>query len=378
MRGSPHLHALIWTSDCPKLTNNSIEEYVQYVDKHVQACLPDKDNAPELHELVKTYQKHTHSRTCRKYRNTQCRIHFGQFFTNQTIVAEPLSTDLTADAREEILWKRNAILTSVKEKINEVLDPSNPNYDPNLNNKHVLDSAGISETSYYWALSISGDSDHGLHLKRSVDSCFINNYFIAGIKGFSANVGLQPFFNHYKCLTYVCSYFSKDETECSQAIVNSQEKQAPADLGPPSNHQGPILHLMVHNQPLEISDDAPCESVRSLNDKQRSAYDIVLKWCREKIIKNLNSLKPEIVEPNYFFVTGGAGAGNSHSKKQFIILQWKFSNKEAQIQSYCQSYWWLLLSSFKSTSAITERYAHRPTVLYFVLVRYFTSLKYAH
>ena len=91
-----------------------------------------------------------------------------------------------------------------------------------------------------------------------------------------------------------------------------QFQQAPADLGPPSNHQGPILHLMVHNQPLEISDDAPCESVRSLNDKQRSAYDIVLKWCREKIIKNLNSLKPEIVEPNYFFVTGGAGAGNSH------------------------------------------------------------------
>ena len=90
-----------------------------------------------------------------------------------------------------------------------------------------------------------------------------------------------------------------------------QFQQSPADIGPSSNHQRSILHLMVHNQPLEISDDALRESVRCLNDKQRSAYNIVLKWCREKI-KNLNNLKPQIVELNYLFVTGGAGAGKSH------------------------------------------------------------------
>ena len=31
----------------------------------------------------------------------------------------------------------------------------------------------------------------------------------------------QPVFNHYKCITYVCSYLLKDETECSQAIINA-------------------------------------------------------------------------------------------------------------------------------------------------------------
>ena len=61
-----------------------------------------------------------------------------------------------------------------------------------------------------------------------MDSCFINNYFVAGIKGFAANVDLQPVFNHYKCITYVCSYFTKDETECSQAIMNAV-KEARAD-----------------------------------------------------------------------------------------------------------------------------------------------------
>ena len=90
MRGSPHLHALIWTSDCPRLTSENKDAYVEFIDKHVQANLPSEKNEPELHDLVKTYQKHNHSRTCRKYKNVACRFNFGQFFTKKTLVAEPI------------------------------------------------------------------------------------------------------------------------------------------------------------------------------------------------------------------------------------------------------------------------------------------------
>ena len=79
-------------------------------------------------------------------------------------------------------------------------------------------------------MSISGDSDYELHLKPPPDSCFINNYFIAGIKAFAANVDLQPVFNHYKCVTYICSYFSKDENECSQAITNAAKEAKQSNL----------------------------------------------------------------------------------------------------------------------------------------------------
>lgn len=95
------------------------------------------------------------------------------------------------------------------------------NYNPNITEEEILCSVGTTAEEYYSALSVSPDSDYDLHLKRPLDSCFINNYFKAGIKGFRANVDLQPVFNHYKCITYVCSYFTKDETECSQAIVNA-------------------------------------------------------------------------------------------------------------------------------------------------------------
>ena len=120
--------------------------------------------------------------------------------------------------------RRNEILCAVKQKINEYVDPSKPRYDSNITADDLLASCKVSMEDYKWALAISADSDFELHLKRPIDSCFINNYFEAGIKGFRANVDLQPVFNYYKCITYVCSYFSKDETECSQAILSAAKE----------------------------------------------------------------------------------------------------------------------------------------------------------
>ena len=230
MRGSPHLHALIWKSDCPKLAAETKDDYVEYIDKHVQAFLPSQTDDPELHELVKTYQKHNHSKTCRKYKNINCRFNFGQFFSKQTIVAEPLDNNMNEEVRNRVLVRRKEVLSLVKQKIDEVLNPSKDNYDNTLTDTEVLKSVGISEDEYYRALSISPDSDFDICLKRPVDSCFINNYFVAGLKGFAANVDLQPVFNHYKCITYVCSYFTKDETECSQAIVNAAREAKSSNM----------------------------------------------------------------------------------------------------------------------------------------------------
>ena len=83
-------------------------------------------------------------------------------------------------------------------------------------------------------------------------------------------------------------------------LVSSSETENHSNLG-----------MITYNQPTEISDDKLRECVRSLNKKQRYAYDIILTWCRSKM-KNMNSLKPEEVKPIHLFITGGAGAGKSH------------------------------------------------------------------
>ena len=128
MRSCPHLHALIWTSDCPELTHDTKEAYIHFIDEHVQSCLPDRSQDPDqLHELVKTYQKHSHSKTCRKYKNIKCRFNFGHFFTSKTIVAEPLSDDLNPEEKTSTIDRQKEILRLVKAKIDEVLNPSKAN-----------------------------------------------------------------------------------------------------------------------------------------------------------------------------------------------------------------------------------------------------------
>ena len=152
------------------------------------------------------------------------------FLTKRTVVAEPLSDELDEEVKTNMLTRRNEILSLVKDKVDKVLNPNKSPYNTTKSEKEILSSLGITEERYYWALSVSHDSDFDLHLKRPLDSCFINNFFLAGVKGFRANVDLQPIFNHYQCVTYVCSYFTKDETECSHAILNAAKETKDSNM----------------------------------------------------------------------------------------------------------------------------------------------------
>ena len=95
-----------------------------------------------------------------------------------------------------------------------------------------------------------------------------------------------------------------DETESFNESLPQHLASNPESVQPSSG-------ISSYNQPLEISNDDLRKTVRSLNNKQRYAYDVVLSWCRNKMA-NLNTLKPSKVDPIHVFVTGGGGAGKSH------------------------------------------------------------------
>ena len=82
----------------------------------------------------------------------------------------------------------------------------------------VLEEINITEEEYKSVLQISDDQDFQLHFKRPTDSCFVNNYFDVGLKAWEANIDIQPVCNYCKAITYICSYLSKEEDECSQAM----------------------------------------------------------------------------------------------------------------------------------------------------------------
>ena len=82
-------------------------EYLQYIDHILKAQLPDIENEPELYQLVKTYQIHSHSNSCRRYKNVDCRYSFGLFFAENTIITEPLPDDMLEEEKLTKLKKRN-------------------------------------------------------------------------------------------------------------------------------------------------------------------------------------------------------------------------------------------------------------------------------
>ena len=122
-------------------------------------------------------------------------------------------------------WRRN-IIEKVKEYIDtnlylaktNIIDPQKENYQLPPTKDCILSDLTITCKDYYDAVSVSKDSDYERHLIRVPNSCFVNNYFEEGLMAWQANMDIQPVFNEYKAVTYMCSYFSKSEDQCSASI----------------------------------------------------------------------------------------------------------------------------------------------------------------
>ena len=127
VRGSPHIHSFLWVPDAPILTSKNKEEYIAFMDGIIRCELPEKESEPELYEKVMTYQMHTHSKSCRKYKNKKCRYSYGRFFTDHTIIAEPLPEYMSQEEKAEKLNHRKNILDKVKNYIDDNLCPKYKN-----------------------------------------------------------------------------------------------------------------------------------------------------------------------------------------------------------------------------------------------------------
>ena len=155
----------------------------------MKAQLHDIDTEPELYQLVKTYLFHSHSKSCRKNKNVDCRYSFFRFFSEKTIIAEPLQDDILETEKLTKIQKRNKILNKVKSYIGTNLDPSKvnilkpekPNFVKPMEIRDILQHLKIVETDYYNTLSVSTDSDFQVHFKRQTNSCFMNNYYAEGL-----------------------------------------------------------------------------------------------------------------------------------------------------------------------------------------------------
>ena len=93
-------------------------------------------------------------------------------------------------------------------KKQNILDPRKEKFVVMPTISEILQQLNITPEDYYNALFISIDNDFQIHLKRQPNECFINFYLVEGLQAWEANIDIQPVFNHYKAVTYMCAYFS--------------------------------------------------------------------------------------------------------------------------------------------------------------------------
>ena len=91
---------------------------------HYQTQIIPK-NEPEIFTLVKTFQIHSHSRTCWKYKKNKCRFSYGPFFfSDRTTISMPLDDGLSSEQKNYILNWQKTVLEKVEEYIDHKLYPS--------------------------------------------------------------------------------------------------------------------------------------------------------------------------------------------------------------------------------------------------------------
>ena len=67
-----------------------------------------------------------------KYKNENCKFHFGKFFTDRTIIAQPLSDSLSVDEKNEITQNWKLLLKKVREYIDTESNPSQKTFAPRV------------------------------------------------------------------------------------------------------------------------------------------------------------------------------------------------------------------------------------------------------
>ena len=84
-------------------------------------------------------------------------------------------------------------------------------FDKNSTLEQILEKLEIDEEDYENALQVS-ERGKQVILKRRPNECFINNYNKRLITAYQANMDIQFCTDAYAVVTYICDYWSKDET----------------------------------------------------------------------------------------------------------------------------------------------------------------------
>ena len=216
-RGWPHIHALFWVKDAPKLgVAGSAEDknVADFIDKYVTCSVPSDDDT-DLLEKVTSLQTHSkrHSKSCRKGNKT-CRFNFPRPPSTRTFISRPIPCPDNILVKE---WKESA-----KSKLDKVWDITKREESVDMTASDVLSQAGLSQEELEHALGCLA-TKVTIVLKREIKECWTNQYNEHLLRAWNANIDVQFVVDAYSCISYILSYISKKESEEGQLLKAAQK-----------------------------------------------------------------------------------------------------------------------------------------------------------
>ena len=199
-RGSPHIHMLAWIENAPKYAENKEEDILEYIDE-VASC--SSNIMVELEEFLE-YQKHKHSRTCRKGGKPVCR--FGIPFPpmQETAIIRPF------DGENRSVYE--AYYNTIQGQLTKL--------ETDVTFEEFLEIVGLSKEDYMMAVQTSVKSEK-VFLKRKPIECRINPYLKNLLGVWKANHDVQFILDAYACAMYIVSYINKSTKGMSKLMAEA-------------------------------------------------------------------------------------------------------------------------------------------------------------
>ena len=208
-RGSPHIHGFLWVANAPDITSASPEEICNYVDSYISCS----GEVAEEDQPYVGFQKHSHSRSCRRMQKDKPTCRFGAPWPpmRHTQILEPL------DDREDI------DAAALHKQFTRIMKTSNKLPEDVLSFDDWLKHHEVDEERYI--LMVRSSIEHRkLFLKRRPQDTRINAYMKELLGVWRANHDVQFVLNPFHCVSYICDYMVKSQKGISQLMQAANEE----------------------------------------------------------------------------------------------------------------------------------------------------------
>ena len=93
-RGAPHMHIKLWIKDAPVHGINNDKEIIDFINKHIKCELPNNFDNPLLFELVKQFQIHNCTGSCKRLvkKNKKCLVKCRYGFPRRIMAETTINT----------------------------------------------------------------------------------------------------------------------------------------------------------------------------------------------------------------------------------------------------------------------------------------------